>query len=463
MPTYDWQDTIAAIATPPGRGGIGIVRLSGDRALAIGAVLFRGRRSLAAHPFRPLRGFFYDEAADETIDDGLAIYFRAPRSFTGEDVVELHAHGSPVILRRIIACALREGARAARPGEFTLRAVRHGRLDLAQAEGLRDLIAAQTAYQARLAAQQMRGALSTRLQPFKEQLLTTIVHLESAVEFVEEQLDTRSRSALAGDLAKLEAELSALAATYHAGRVVREGVSLAVVGRPNVGKSSLFNALLDADRAIVTDIAGTTRDILQETATIGDLPVRLMDTAGIRDTSDIVERMGVERSYSALADADVVLFVGDAAAGPHPDEVRVLEHLRDRRGVCVVNKIDLVRATEPFEAMLRRCRLDLPVVGVSAHTRAGLDELKTVIQQIAVGRTLDAGHDWLITDARHAAALSEAAAALGRARALLEQGFSEEVPLADLHRALQALGDITGETSIEDIFDRVFATFCIGK
>lgn len=463
MPTYDWQDTIAAIATPPGRGGIGIVRLSGERALPIGAALFRGRRSLAAHPFRPLRGVFFDEVADETIDDGLAIYFRAPHSFTGEDVVELHAHGSPVLLRRIVACALREGARAARPGEFTLRAVRHGRLDLAQAEGLRDLIAAQTMYQARLAAQQMRGALSNRLQPLKERLLTTIVHLESAVEFVEEQLDTRSRSALVADLAELEAALGALAATYRAGRLVREGVSLAVVGRPNVGKSSLFNALLDADRAIVTDIAGTTRDVLQETATIGDLPVRLMDTAGIRDTSDIVERMGVERSYGALADADVVLFVGDAAAGPHPDEARVLEHVRDRRGVCVVNKIDLVRATAPFEELLRRHRVNLPVVGVSAHTRAGLDDLKAIIQQVAVGRTFDAGHDWLITDARHATALNEAATALGRARTALEEGFSEEVPLADLHRALQALGEITGETSIEDIFDRVFATFCIGK
>ncbi|OYT71088.1 MAG: tRNA uridine-5-carboxymethylaminomethyl(34) synthesis GTPase MnmE [Chloracidobacterium sp. CP2_5A] len=463
MPAYDWQDTIVAIATPPGRGGVGIVRISGDQALAIGASLFRGRRSLAAHPFRPLRGEFLDAAADEIIDDGLAIYFRAPRSFTGEDVVELHAHGSPVPLRRIVSCALREGARAARPGEFTLRAVRHGRLDLAQAEGLRDLIAAQTTYQARLAAQQMRGALSIRLQPLKEQLLTTIVHLESAVEFVEEQLDTRSRSALVADLAKLEAELSALAATHRAGRLVREGISLAIVGRPNVGKSSLFNALLDADRAIVTDIAGTTRDILQETATIGDLPARLMDTAGIRDTSDIVERMGVERSYSALADADVALFVGDAAAGPHPDEARVLDHLRERRGICVVNKIDLVRTTKPFEDFLRRHQVSLPVVGVSAHTRAGLDDLKAVIQQVVAGRTFDASHDWLITDARHAAALTEAAAALGRAQTSLEQGFSEEIPLTDLHQALQALGDITGETSIEAIFDRVFATFCIGK
>ncbi|MFQ3580714.1 MAG: tRNA uridine-5-carboxymethylaminomethyl(34) synthesis GTPase MnmE [Chloracidobacterium sp.] len=463
MPTYDWQDTIVAIATPPGHGSIGVVRISGDQAQSIGSTLFRGRRSLAKHPFRTLRGTFVDMAADETIDDGLAVYFPAPRSFTGEDVVELHAHGSPVVLRRIVACALREGARAARPGEFTLRAVRHGRLDLAQAEGIRDLIAAQTTYQARLAAQQARGALSTQLYAFKEQLLTTIVHLESAVEFVEEQLDTRSRTALVADLAELEAKLHGLAATYRTGRLVREGVSLAIIGRPNVGKSSLFNALLDTDRAIVTAIAGTTRDTLQETATIGDLPVRLIDTAGIRDTSDIVERMGVERSYTALADADVVLFVGDAAAGPHPDEKRVLDHLRQRQAICVVNKSDLVPAVDSFQKLLRQHHLDLPVVGVSAHTRAGLDQLKATIQQVAVGTTFDAGHDWLITEARHAAALTTAAAALRQARETLQAGHSEEVPLAGLHQALQALGDITGETNIEAIFDRVFATFCIGK
>ncbi len=463
MPTYDWQDTIVAIATPPGHGGIGIVRLSGERALDIGATLFHGRRSLARHPFRLLRGTFPDTASDETIDDGLAVYFPAPRSFTGEDVVELHAHGSPVVLRRLVACAMREGARAARPGEFTLRAVRHGRLDLAQAEGLRDLIHAQTTYQARLAAQQMRGALSTRLQPLKEQLLTTIVHLESAVEFVEEQLDTHSRATLVEELSQLETQVRQLAATYRAGRLIREGLALAIVGRPNVGKSSLFNALLDADRAIVTDIAGTTRDTLQEVATIGELPVRLMDTAGIRDTSDIVERMGVERSYRALADADIVLFVVDAAAGPHPDERQVIGHLRQRQAICVVNKLDLMPSVVPFVLFLQEHDLTCPVVGVSAHTRAGLAELKATIQQVAVGGSFDTSHDWLVTDARHATALTAAAEALGCARTLLAEGHSEEVPLAELHRALHALGDITGETGIEDVFDRIFATFCIGK
>ncbi|MGQ9898219.1 MAG: tRNA uridine-5-carboxymethylaminomethyl(34) synthesis GTPase MnmE [Acidobacteriota bacterium] len=463
MPTYDWQDTIVAIATPPGHGGIGIVRLSGERAFAIGMRLFRGRRSLDKYPFRLQRGAFVDAAQDEIIDDGLAVYFPAPRSFTGEDVVELHAHGSPIVLHQLVACALREGARVARPGEFTLRAVRHGRLDLTQAEGLRDLINAQTTYQARLAAQQMRGELSSRLQPLKEQLLTTIVHLESAVEFVEEQLNTPSRAMLVQELARLETQMRQLAATYRAGRLIREGLSLAIVGRPNVGKSSLFNALLDADRAIVTDIAGTTRDTLQEVATIGELPVRLIDTAGIRDTSDIVERMGVERSYRALADADIVLFVVDAAAGPHPDETQVIEHLRQRQAICVVNKLDLMPSVASFALFLREHDLTCPVIGVSAHTRAGLSELKATIQQVAAGESFDTSQHWLVTDARHATALTTASEALSCACALLAEGHSEEVPLVELHRALHTLGEITGETGIEDVFDRIFATFCIGK
>jgi tRNA modification GTPase len=457
------HDTIVAIATPPGRGGVGIVRLSGPEALALAETLFAGKRKLAEHPFVALRGVFADPETGETVDDGLAVFFRAPRSFTGEDVVELHAHGAPVVLQRLIQLALRHGARTALPGEFTMRAVINRRIDLAQAEGIRDLIDAQTTYQAQLAASQARGALSTRLQPAKEELLHTIVHLESSVEFVEENLDTDSRVRIGEQLTRLAADLDGLRATFRAGRVIRQGLNLAVIGRPNVGKSSLFNALLDADRAIVTDIPGTTRDTLTETAAIADIPVRLVDTAGIRETDDVVERLGVERTFAALADADLILLVTDAARGVTPEDDRLLAETAGRLALLVVNKTDLADDLTPFQNWLEEKGSNLPIVGVSARERRCLDDLRARIRHAVAGDAADSRPDLLVTDARHAELLHETVEALVRARDALDAGYSEEVPLADLHRALDALGEITGEVTIEGIFDRIFATFCVGK
>jgi tRNA modification GTPase len=463
MPIPSLHDVIVAVATPPGRGGVGVVRVSGAGALAVAARLFYGKRKLHEHPQRLLRGELRDPETAEPFDDALVVYFQNPHSFTGEDVVEFHCHGAPVVLQRVIRLTIRLGARAATPGEFTMRAVLNGRINLTQAEGLRDLIDAQTTYQAQIAVSQMRGALSLRLQPAKERLLSIVVHLESAVEFVEENLDTRSRERLVEEIATLARDVSALCATFQAGHIVRHGLNLAIIGRPNVGKSSLFNALLDADRAIVTDVPGTTRDTLAETVAISDIPVRLVDTAGIRDAADAVERIGVERSYAALEEADLALFVADAQAGVTPEDERLVERLRGRRSLFVVNKIDLAEDVTPFADLLRRRDLNAPLVKVSALAKRGLDEVRSAIWRTASGSLSDARPDLMITDARHAELLGETTAALGCAQASLAAGHSEEVPLADLHRALAALGKITGEVTIEGVFDRIFATFCIGK
>lgn len=440
-----------------------MVRLSGVNALFVAEQLFHGSRLLREHPFRMLRGELIEPSSREAFDDILAVFFSNPHSFTGEDVVEFHCHGAPVVLQRAVQLSIRCGARAATPGEFTQRAFLNGRINLTQAEGIRDLIEAQTTYQAQLAVRQTRGELSRRLQPAKEILLMMIVHLESAVEFVEENLDTRSRQKITGDLIKLETDLHTLMSTYQAGHFVRQGVNLAIIGRPNVGKSSLFNALLDSDRAIVTHLPGTTRDTLSETVAIAGIPARLIDTAGIRTTTDTVEQLGVERSYAALSEADVVLLVLDAVEGVHPDDEPLFALLKDRKGVLVLNKTDLPHTLDDLQAVVQEHRLELPSVSVSALTRQGLEALRTTIWKTCCGNSLDIQPDVLITDARHAECLKETIEALGDARAALVEGFSEEVPLASLHRALGSLGKITGEVTVEQLFDRIFATFCIGK
>ncbi|MBX7220092.1 MAG: tRNA uridine-5-carboxymethylaminomethyl(34) synthesis GTPase MnmE [Blastocatellia bacterium] len=463
MSNTSFQDTIVAISSPPGRGAVGMVRLSGPAVLPISERLFQAARPLQATPFRMVHGNLVDPETNHVFDDVLGVFFPTPRSFTGEDVVEFHCHGAPIVLQQAVQCALRLGARPATPGEFTMRAFLNQRINLTQAEGIRDLINAQTTYQAQLAVRQTQGALSKRLQPAKEALLSLIVHLESAVEFVDENLDTHSRSRLIGDLARLESDLQQLVDTWRAGHFVREGVNLAIIGRPNVGKSSLFNALLDSERAIVTHLPGTTRDTLTETVTISGLPVHLVDTAGIRATTDLVEQIGVERTYTALADADIVLVVLNAAEAIHPDETALFELIRERNVLVAVNKCDLPHRVALFQELADKHNLRIPPVFVSARTRVGLNQLRQEIWDCCSGHGVDCQSDLLITDARHAESLNETVEALQIARQALEEGYSEEVPLASLHQALGCLGIITGEVTIEGIFDRIFSTFCIGK
>jgi tRNA modification GTPase len=455
------DDTIAAISTPPGRGGLGVVRLSGPASLDLAAAIFKpaSGASLDA-PNRAQFGSVVDPAAGEAIDEAVLIYFKAPRSYTGEDVVELSCHGSPVILGRVLQMLTARGTRIAEPGEFTFRAFFNRRIDLAQAQAVRDVINAQTEYQARVATRQLGGAFSKRLAPLKESLVEIIVHLETSVEFVEDDISPEASSALLARLSRIIGGLDEMCASFSFGRYVKEGFDLAIVGRPNVGKSSVFNRLVGSDRAIVTALPGTTRDALYESTSISGVPVRLIDTAGIRDTTDAVESMGIMRSRTAIADADISLLVMDASEPLTGDDARLLEQVSEERRIIALNKIDLPRGLEA--ASLPPARED-EIVCISSATGEGFERLTREIFRRLSGDRAGERDDIMITDARQHDAVRRAAGLLRDAGDLMAQGELEEIVLLRLRGALAALGEVTGETLTEDILGQIFSTFCVGK
>jgi len=469
------MDTIVALATPTGRSGIGIVRLSGSRSVAISRS-FIGCGDFEFSPRHAHLVDIIDPVTKEVIDEAIATLFKAPHSFTGEDVVEISCHGSPVLLRQMIDMCLSLGARLAEPGEFSLRALANGRMNLAEAEAIRDLIDAQTTASARQAVRQMRGEMSHNLQPLKDELLDVIVVLESALEFVEDDLPETQGESITRKLLRIEAEVDRIAGTFKAGRLIREGLRVALVGRPNVGKSSLFNALLGSERAIVTEIAGTTRDQLHERFTIGDIPVSLIDTAGIRETSDAVESIGVERSRRAVADVDLVLVLIDASDKFTAEDRQILESVAHLAHAVVLNKIDKVEVgtISDLRSQISNFRSRVSdsgetvgvdvgqIVEVSAVTGEGLVGLQEAIVQPFTSDDVSAG-GFLVTDARHHDLIVRAAGEVRHSIELFELRSSEEITLIGLHNALRYLGQITGETTTEDMLTRIFSTFCIGK
>lgn len=458
-------DTIVALATPQGRSGIGVVRLSGPDSLAIARRLTREADFDPAPRTAHLKQL-HDVETGEVIDEALITYFKAPQSFTGEDVVEISGHGSPVILRQVIDLCLELDARMAGPGEFSLRALANGRMNLAQAEAIRDLIDAQTAASARQAVRQMRGEFSGRLQPIKDDLLDVIVVMESALEFVEDDLPEVQAAAVKTRLIDIETEIGKIASTFRAGRLLREGLKVALVGRPNVGKSSLFNALLGHDRAIVTEIAGTTRDQLHEKFTINNIPIALIDTAGLRETTDTVESIGVERSRRTMADADLVVVMLDGSEELTDEDKEIAAGAHDLNHLIAINKIDKSSAAEigslADEVRSTNDEQRTTIIPISAKTHAGLDDLrKAIIEPFAPGDIESAG--FLVSDARHHDLLLRARSEIEKSLDLLEQRMSEEIVLVGLHNSLRYLGQITGETTTEDMLTRIFSTFCIGK
>ncbi|MBI1352797.1 MAG: tRNA uridine-5-carboxymethylaminomethyl(34) synthesis GTPase MnmE [Acidobacteria bacterium] len=449
-PSLDVDDTIVALSTPPGRGGLGVVRISGPAARAVADGLLRGHPREWS-PRQAQVAFLVDDQGRH-VDRVVATWFQAPRSYTAEDVVELSCHGSPAVLALAVERALALGARLAEPGEFTQRAFRNGRLDLAQAEAVRDLIEATTAYQARVAMQQVEGALSRRLAPIKKELLDAVALLEAGIDFAEDDLEVAEDAEILRRLALVAEPVERLRASFRLGKVVHGGLTLAIVGRPNVGKSSLFNRLLESERAIVTPLAGTTRDVVSEVAQIGGIPVKLLDTAGIRATQDVAEAAGVERSWEALAGGDLILAVIDRSQ-PLEDADRELLHKARSTGRALVaaNKADLpdVAQTEGL--------------AVSAATGQGIDDLRrAIVDQARGGVELDQ-ESGLITNVRHERLLAECAECLERARAAVATGTPHEMLLLDLYSALEPLDAITGATTIEEILGNIFSTFCIGK
>ncbi len=447
------RDTIVAVSTPPGRGGLGVVRISGPRARDVAAAILRFPE---AHEWRSWRASMAELVDEEgrAIDQVVVTYFQAPRSYTAEDVVEISCHGSPVVLRYCVDRACRSGARLAEPGEFTLRAFLNGRIDLPQAEAVRDLIEATTLYQARVAAQQASGSLSRRLAPIKDRLTELIALLEAGIDFAEDDVPVASDDEILARLDAVEKPIEELIRSFDYGRLVHEGFTLTIVGRPNVGKSSLFNRLLEQERAIVTEIAGTTRDTVSETAAIEGIPVKFIDTAGIRESADLVESLGVERSYQAMADADLTLVVIDLSepltAG---DEALIEEARRQGRYLLVGNKADLEQRAQPPEQFL-------PVSALTGEGIAGLR--RRIIETLAPGGRLEM-EGGFITSLRHEQCLRESLEALRHAREAVRNRIPHEMLLLDLYAALQPIDAVTGATTADDILNRIFSTFCIGK
>jgi len=410
---------------------------------------FEPRRATLVTLLRPKDG--------DELDQVLLTYFSAPHSLTGEDVVEISCHGSPAVVRSIIHTTLELGAVLAGPGEFTLRALSNGKINLAEAEAIRDLIAAQTEAAVKQASRQLNGELSIALGPFKEKLLEVIVLLESALEFVEEEIPAPHANEIDSDLAVVSSGVENLARSYSAGRLLQEGVRVTITGRPNVGKSSLFNSLIERERAIVTDIPGTTRDTLTEAIDLEGIPVILTDTAGLRETSDGIETLGIERTRRAMSDSDLVLVVLDGTDGVGPADLELIHQTENARRLVVMNKSDLPGLNIPAS-----CVEELRPINVSALTGEGLATLRAAILASVNSNGSDEG-GLLITNARHYDLLCSTRREIEAARVALRERHTEELVLVPLHNALKFLGQITGETTTEDILSEIFATFCIGK
>ena len=461
MTFHDTADTIAAISTPIGEAGIGIVRLSGSAAEPIVRRLFRPHHPRPAWQSHRLYLGRIIDPAGEIIDEVLVSVMRAPHTYTREDVVEINCHSGYGVLRRILDLALAAGARLARPGEFTLRAFLSGRIDLTQAEAVLEVISARTETHVQVAADHLHGGLGRRLSRVRQDLLDLLARVEAALDFPEEAGEL-SPSALREGLEAQQRSLAALTDTYEAGRLLREGLLVVIAGRPNVGKSSLLNRLLDMERAIVTEIPGTTRDLVEESITLGGVVVRLSDTAGLRPARDRVEELGIERTRERLAQADLVLYLVEAGAPAAPEDAAALADLTGRRGLLVINKIDLAptRADEALTGMT-----SWPAIPISARTGQGIEALKAAIaaQTLAGGLKVQGQ---MITQARHHQHLRQCLICLGQARELLGPDAQEppwELVALETAGAIRELGEITGEEVGETILDRIFGQFCLGK
>ena len=487
------DDTIAAIATPAGRGGIGVVRIAGPEAKSIVMPLVRLKHEL--EPARAAFGELIDACGPDTpagsrspaaiepaagpgavdqaasarnahgeggqrIDEVVVTYFAKPHSYTTDDIVEISAHGSPVVLRHILELALTRGARLAEPGEFTMRAFLNGRIDLTQAEAVRDLIESQTLHQAKVAAQQLDGALSRRLQPIKQKLVELIALLEAGIDFAEDDVSVLPAEQILEAISLVRAPLAELARSFAYGKLVHEGLTLAIVGRPNVGKSSLFNRLVERERAIVTAAPGTTRDLVTETVSIGGIPVKLVDTAGIRKALDEAESIGIRKSMEALADADLVLVVVDASEPMNEEDGKLLSEVGKRPAILVENKADLRPARGLDEG---RPESSAPRLRTSALTGEGIAALRSAILESVSGERGETVESGFLTNTRHASLVDNALGALDKAQSAVPARIPHEMILLDLYSSLRALDEMTGATTNDDILDLIFSRFCIGK
>jgi tRNA modification GTPase len=457
------EGTISAISTPFGEGGIGIVRVSGPLAEPIARRLFRGKKEVSgfiSHHFH--YGEIIDPRTGHPMDEVLVVLMRGPATYTKEDIVEIHCHGGYIILQKVLELVLKQGARLAQPGEFTKRAFLNGRIDLTQAEAVIDLIRAKTTTSLEIANQQIRGMLQHELVSIKEGLVDRLALIEAHIDFPEEEIEPVSLEGLKEDIEGMVEKITGWIASYESGRIFREGISCAIIGKTNVGKSSLLNVLLKEDRAIVTPIPGTTRDVIEEVLNIQGIPVRLMDTAGLRKVVDSVELEGVKRTKEKIEDADLVLLVIDGSRDLDEDDRDIFRKVEKKKKVVVVNKKDLLPRVS--EEDLRAQFPEDPLVHISALKREGIDDLNGSIYHTLLHKEVTVSPDHLIVaNVRHKEALTRAKGNLGSALRQLEEGASLECIAFEIRSGLEALGELVGETASEDVLNRIFSQFCIGK
>lgn len=464
LPKYCTEDTIAAIATPPGRGAIGVIKISGEEARSILQAIFKPAKP---HPdFEPRRlyyGFIVDPETEERLDEVLVAYMKAPYSYTREDVVEIYAHSGYINLKKILELVLRMGARLAEPGEFTLRAFLNGRIDLAQAEAIEEIISAKSEVSLKLALKALEGRLSQRINRLKETILEILAHVESAIDFPEEDIEILAPHELKKRIKEeVMAEIERLISAQEEGKIYREGLTLVIAGKPNVGKSSLLNALLKEDRAIVSSIPGTTRDFLEELATIGGLPVKLVDTAGLRETDDPIEKVGVERAWGKVKSADLVVFLVSAETPPDEETEKIYQEIASLPHLFVINKIDLTPNYASEWEDFAKSKGIFPLK-ISAEKEIGLEELSRSIAEKALSTSFGEVPD-VAPNLRQKMALVKAKEGLELALSELEK--KEPLPeliAIGLRSALSALSEITGEVTTEDLLNTIFSRFCIGK
>lgn len=458
------EDTICAISTPIGEGGIGIIRISGKDAISIAAKIFSSKKkkdlnSVSTHTIH--YGIIKDTETGAEIDEVLVTIMRAPNTYTKEDVIEINCHGGVLPLKRILELVLKNGAKLAEPGEFTKRAFLNGRIDLSQAEAVIDIINSKTENSLRIAVGQLSGILSKRIMAVREELLSIIASLEASIDFVDEDIEFISKREISERIKKIITELEYLIDSADEGRIYKEGIATAIIGKPNVGKSSLLNALLKEERAIVTAIPGTTRDVIEEWVNIKGMPLRILDTAGIRHTENIVEIEGVRRSREAIKRADLILLLIDGSVKLNEEDKRLMEEVRDKRLIVLLNKSDLPSVVKKDN--IKKMLPDKEIVSISALTGDGVDSLRAVIHNLLFKGGITAGERPIITNLRHKIAIERARTSLENLQASLKDEMSEEFLAVDLRGALNALGEITGETATEDILEKIFQEFCIGK
>ncbi|MDK2793727.1 MAG: tRNA modification GTPase [Caldanaerobacter sp.] len=457
-------DTIAAVSTFPGEAGIGIVRISGDEALEIISKIFRPFRkkdikSVKSHTIH--YGHIVDPETGEVYDEVLVTVMRKPNTYTREDVVEINCHGGMVVSSKILELVLKHGARLAEPGEFTKRAFLNGRIDLSQAEAVIDIITSKTMLANRYAQKQLVGVLGQKMKDLKNKIMELLSHLLALIDFPEEDVEELEREEIKRRAKDILNDIEYLIASAESGRIIREGLKTAIIGKPNVGKSSLLNALLKQNRAIVTDIPGTTRDVIEEYMNIKGIPIKLIDTAGIRHTDELVEKIGVEKSKEVLAEADLILFVLDASRDLTKEDYEIFDILSGKNIIFVLNKVDLPKKIDEEE--LKKLVGNGIIVEVSTVERTGLDKLESEIYNLVFKGKVSATEEEIITNARHREVLINAKKHMESVIEAIEKGYSEDLITIDVNGALNEIGKITGETATEDVINQIFERFCVGK